>query len=293
MPAERRRGPRTRIDAVHVTCEGASGERARGRGLDLGEGGLFVQVDKLPAVGAPLSLSVHLAGEPAPWAARGRVVWVRELASKDGEPRGMGIAFVDLDDAARAAIARVLARAGAAGGSGGRVVSGPPSRERTVLGVGLATPHRPVAAAPIVAVAPPRERTALGIAPVAAPLPRTPPAPVADDLPDWPDEPPEPEMAAAPAVEQSVPIELTAAKARAPSPQREGAPSRPPEVAREVSITHPAGVPRKGRAARFLLVLLLLGAAAGGGYVERAPLRAWLSPYVGRALAHLPRLPLR
>lgn len=287
MPDERRRGPRTRVDGARVTCESASGERVRGRGLDLGEGGIFVQVDKLPAVGARLSLEVHLAGEPAAWAVGGRVIWVQDVASKDGRPRGMGVAFVDVDDAARAGISRALAR-DAAAGPGERLAARPPSRERTVLGVGLATPHHAVAAAPIVAVAPSRERTVLGVAPVAAPQPRTASAPVADDLPDWPDEPPVLEKAAAPAAEQSVPIDLTAARARAPSPVPDGGPSRPPLAAREASITHPAGVPRKGRARRFLLVLLLLGAVGGGGYRERARLRTWLSPYVGRALTQLP-----
>jgi uncharacterized protein (TIGR02266 family) len=213
MPNERRRGPRTAVDGARVTCAGASGERVRGRGLDVGEGGIFVQVDKVLDVGEWLSLEVQLAEASAPWAAGGRVIWVRELAGKDGKPRGMGVAFVDLHDAARAAIRRVLARDTAAGPGEGFAAM-PPSRERTVLGVGLATPHHAVAASPVVALAPPRERTVLGVAPVAAPQARTKSAPVADELPDWSDEPPAPEKAAAPAAEQSVPIELTAARAR-------------------------------------------------------------------------------
>jgi uncharacterized protein (TIGR02266 family) len=260
----------------------------RGRGLDVGEGGIFVQVDKVLDVGEWLSLEVQLAEASAPWAAGGRVIWVRELASKDGKPRGMGVAFVDLHDAARAAITRVRARDTAAGPGEGFAAMAP-SRERTVLGVGLATPHHAVAASPVVALAPPRERTVLGVAPVAAPQARTKSAPVADELPDWSDEPPEPEKAAAPAAEQSVPIELTGARARASSPVPDGASSRSPEVAREPSISHPAGVPRRGRATRFVLVLLLLGTAGGAGYRERARLRTWLSPYVGRAVALLPQ----
>jgi hypothetical protein len=66
MPDQRRRGPRTRVDGTRMTCRGASGERGRGRGLDLGEGGIFVQVDKLPAVGSRLSLEIHLASWPIP-----------------------------------------------------------------------------------------------------------------------------------------------------------------------------------------------------------------------------------
>jgi uncharacterized protein (TIGR02266 family) len=279
MPDERRRGPRASVNEARVACEGASGERVRGRGLDLGEGGIFVQADKLPAVGARLSLEVHLAGEPTPWAAVGRVIWRRDLASKDGKPRGMGIAFIDVDDAARAAIERVLGPGIAAHSTEG-LGPRPPSRERTVLGVGLAPAAHAVAAAPIVAVAPPRERTVLGLAPADAAQPPTERGPAADDLPDWPDEPPEPEKAAAPAVEQSVPIELTAAKARAPSPA--------PQMAREPSISHPAGVPRKGTATRWVLVLLLLGATGAGGYAQRARLRSWLAPNVARALSQLP-----
>lgn len=292
MPTERRRGPRTRIDGARVVYEGASAERVRGLGLNLGEGGLFIQVDKLPAIGARLSLEVHVTGEPAAWAALGRVIWVRDLAQADGRPRGMGVAFIDVDDVARAAIDRVVARATPPGGGEGRA-PGPPSRERTVLGVGLATPHQAVAAAPIVGVAPPRERTVLGVAPAAAAEPRAESAPVEDNLPDWPDEPPEPEKAAQPPAEQSVPIDLMAARVRAPSPAAEHIPPPAPQMAREPSISHPAGVPRKGRAMRVLLVLMLLGAAGAGGFAERARLRTWLAPYVGRALGQLPRQLLR
>ncbi|MGH7440825.1 MAG: PilZ domain-containing protein [Polyangiaceae bacterium] len=287
MPKERRRGPRVRVDGARVSCQDAAGERGRGRGVDLGEGGIFVQMDNLPAVGASLSLEVHVPGESRAWAAGGRVVWVRDLASKDGRPRGMGVAFVDIDNAARAAIARVLAP-DAATGPGEAVASRTPSRERTVLGVGLAAQPHAVVAAPIVAVTPSRERTVLGVAPVAAPQRQTEAVPDADDLPDWPDEPPDPGKVAAPAVEPSAPIALTAVRARAPSPVAEDAPSGRPEEARDASLSHPAGVPRKGRATRVLVVLLLFGAVCGGAYRERAQLRTSLSPYVGRARAQLP-----
>jgi uncharacterized protein (TIGR02266 family) len=286
MPSERRRGPRARIDAARVECETASGERVLGLGRDLGEGGMFIQADKLPAVGERLVLEVATSGEPASWTAVGRVIWLRDLATKEGNPRGMGVAFIDLDDAARGAIEHVLEAAATHSIEG--PAPRPPSRERTVLGVGLAPTPPVVAAAPIVAVAPSRERTVLGVAPTAATRPQTERSLVADDLPAWPDEPPQPDRPASPpAVEQSVPIELTAARARTPTPVPKRAASRAPELAREPSISRPAGVPRKGRAARFVLLLLIL-AAAGGGYTQRASLRTWLSPYVGRALAQLP-----
>jgi hypothetical protein len=218
-------------------------------------------MDKPMATGARLSLEVHTPGEPVTWTAVGRVVWMRDAAGADGQAPGMGVGFIDVDDAGLAAIGRALARSASEPAIDAEAAR-PPSRERTVLGVGLAAAPQ-VAAAPIVTAAPSRERTALGIAPAAA-AQREPPA-----------------------IEQSIPIELAVPKAPA-------TPSPVPAVAPEASSSlHPAGVPRRGRGGRLLLLLVIVSAAGAGGYVYRASLRARCGAVVARAVAQIPSRWLR
>jgi uncharacterized protein (TIGR02266 family) len=300
MVDERRRSPRARIAGARVHCETPSGDRVSGRGVDLGRGGVFVQsADSLP-VGKHVTLEIQIPGELAPWSAVGRVVWTRRHDEGGGLPAGLGIAFIDVDDAVLAAIGRLLARAPEAPPSR-RPPDGAPSRERTVLGVGLPE-QAPVAMAPILSAAPARERTVLGIAPATQPSPASEPPPQrvaeaarapeiesASDLPDWPDEPPEPEPVSAPeppkpekaaqaAMERSVPIDLVA-KA---TPD-----SRPPprQLDREPSLSV-AGLPRRGRGGRWLFVLLVaLGAT---GYAMRARIHPWVAPYLPAAMFPTP-----
>jgi uncharacterized protein (TIGR02266 family) len=298
MVDERRRSPRARIAGARVHGETPSGRRLSGRGVDLGRGGTFVQSTDSVPVGKLLSLEIQVPGELAPWSAVGRVVWTRNQEG-DGLPAGLGIAFVDVDAAVLAAIDRLLARASEAPTSR-RPPESVPSRERTVLGVGLPE-QAPVAMAPIVSAAPARERTVLGIAPAPNPTsepPRrvaeaSPPAiESASDLPDWPDEPPgapQPEPVSAPepappekvvqaGTERSVPIDLVA-KARPHSRPP------PPELDREASISV-AGLPRRGRGGRLFFVLLV--ALAATGYAMRARLRPWVAPYLPAPMSPAP-----
>jgi uncharacterized protein (TIGR02266 family) len=295
MVDERRRSPRARIAGTRVHGETPSGSRLSGRGVDLGRGGIFVQsTDSLP-VGKLVSLEIQVPGELAPWSAVGRVVWTRRQEG-DGLPVGLGIGFVDVDGAVLAAIDRLLARAPAAPMSK-RPPESVPSRERTVLGVGLPE-QPPVAMAPILSAAPARERTVLGVAPAPSPTSEPPPRVAeanareiesAGDLPDWPDEPPEPEPVSAPqpprpekaaqaGTERSVPIDLVAKATPRSRPP-------PPEVQREPSLSV-AGLPKRGRGGRWFFVLLVaLGAA---GYAMRARLRPWVAPYLPAAMSPTP-----
>jgi hypothetical protein len=190
---------------------------------------MSLQTGEPMAIGARLSLEVQTLGEPGPWTALARVVWARDAANGDGQPPVVGVDFIDVDDAGRAAIGRALARGAAAA----------PPRERTVLGVGLAAAAPAMAAAPIVAVVPSRERTVLGVAPRTRPLPEL-SLTGADDLPEWPDPPTVPKSPPPPATEQSVPIELTAPKAPYPL-RRLLRPSRLPYLFRRV---YPGAVAR-------------------------------------------------
>ncbi len=175
MVDERRRGPRVRIRGARIRYESAFGERMSARVLDLGNGGLFIETDNPMPVKKRLTLEIQISGELAPWAALGRVVWVRETRGADQRPPGMGVAFIDVDDAVLAAIGRVLARHPADGGTrGAEIAPAAPGREQTVLGVGPSAPAAipaGVPAAPVVPAAPAREKTVLGIGSGPAPTP--------------------------------------------------------------------------------------------------------------------------
>ena len=145
-------------------------------------------------------------------------------------------------------------------GMGGAKV---PPRERTTLGVGLSE-ESATAAAPIVVVKPTRERTVLG---VGASAPRPFPAPPAREISRQ--EPP-------PEEGWDVPEEAHANVA-APSDRSHA----PPEALPSERSLVPAGVPR--HRGRWLVIFLLLAAAAGFGYVRRDRLRPMLERALERA----------
>jgi hypothetical protein len=68
------------------------------------------------AVGKRIALEIHIPGESAAWSAVGRVVWVRGEA--EAATAGMGVKFIDVDDAASDAFERLRARS-----AGGPVVA--------------------------------------------------------------------------------------------------------------------------------------------------------------------------
>jgi Tfp pilus assembly protein PilZ len=68
---------------------------------NLSAGGAFVAVDPPIPIGVGLSFWVPLPGGD-PLLLRGHVRWTRSLGGPNGEPVGIGIQFVALDDATRA-----------------------------------------------------------------------------------------------------------------------------------------------------------------------------------------------
>jgi uncharacterized protein (TIGR02266 family) len=168
MPDERRNTRRALLSGVHATYESATGERHQVLVSDLSKEGLFLQTESLLAIGKRLSLEISVTGEPAPWAALGRVVWTRSTRDPWGSP-GMGVKFIDVEDSVLAAIERLVASRTSAGPGGAAAA---PPRERTMLGVGLA-PRPSVPGPPVV-----REKTVLGIG-LAPPAPSA-PAPSAE-----------------------------------------------------------------------------------------------------------------
>jgi Tfp pilus assembly protein PilZ len=161
MPDDLRNTRRARLSGVHVTIEGATGERQQADVVDMSKEGLFIALASPLAIGKRLSLEIQVVGEAASWPALGRVVWIREAADGKDRPRGIGVKIIDIEDAAAAAIEKLVAtreRTEPGIGEG----SAPPDREKTILGVGdSAAPPAP--AAPVLVAAPEREATLLGV----------------------------------------------------------------------------------------------------------------------------------
>ncbi len=230
MLDERRRGPRARVAGAKVVCETASGGRIAGRLLDLGKGGLFVQTERRLVVGSRLSLEIQIPGELSSWPALGRVIWAREAASDGGKPAGAGVSFIDVDDAVRVAIERVLARHPHVAGT----PPAAPPRERTVLGVGAAA-QAPVKAAPIVSVAPARERTVQGLAPAKSASPAA-----AHDLPPVREEQKTRDLGELQFDADGLPMLPPEPAESSPEPMDSGPSVEPPEPAPHPAIVWPA-----------------------------------------------------
>ena len=118
MTEERRSARRARIAGVRVTYESATGERVETDARDLARGGLFVRTSNPLSIGKRISLEIQIIGEPGPWSALGRVVWIRENGGQD-LPAGMGVKLIDVEDTVVATIDRLVE-----------------TRERTEPGVG-------------------------------------------------------------------------------------------------------------------------------------------------------------
>jgi uncharacterized protein (TIGR02266 family) len=79
------------------------------RSLNLSVGGLFVASSCLLDPGQQVSVRVDLHDGGAPVDAPGEVVWVRQRA-EGGDPAGMAVRFLALDDTSAARIGRLVAR---------------------------------------------------------------------------------------------------------------------------------------------------------------------------------------
>jgi uncharacterized protein (TIGR02266 family) len=297
MPDDRRSSRRARLSGLRVTYESTTGDQKTADVTDLSREGIFIEAGTPLAVGKRLSLELQLTGEPAPWSALGRVVWVRETSEGEDAPAGMAVKIIDADDAVQAAIERLIETRertdpGLGEGGWGAAKAAPvrpniPARERTMLGVGIeAAPARP---APVVLAAPGREATLLGVgisdtdaddrepslaidlvqkpASTRAPSSAPPPAVVAIEAPAAPASPaPSPSLPATPPTAANLSPSTPPPQAHLPPPTR---PVRGrTERISEESLSPP---PRSARAG-WLLVFVLVAACGGAGYAFRARL---------------------
>ncbi len=200
MTTERRTDARGKSSARVTFTDATSDTPSEGELHDIGRGGMFVATKTPLPVGKRIDVDVHAEGS-SPITGMARVVWVRD-AAHDDLPAGMGIKFIDVDDAALAAIDELV-------GLKKNV------RERTMLGIPAPVkieapkvepakveapqvdpPKKVEPPRPAETAKPPlksRERTVLGIAPPV----------VREKELSWSDDEPEPEPAPAPAKKEA------------------------------------------------------------------------------------------
>ncbi len=245
MPDDLRNTRRARLSGIRVTIEGATGERRQADVADLSKDGLFIVSETPLAVGKRLSLEIHAVGEPATWPALGRVVWTRETAEGDEKPPGMGIKIIDIEDEAAAAIDRLLETRERTEPGLGNTEKPDPSREKTILGVGMASVP-PAAVAPIVVPAPAREATLVGVGGVGA--------------------------AGAEAREGSVAIDLVTKKPPSATPPE---PASAGESRRDAVTEPPKRRRRSGGGLMLLLLVVLTGCAIAAYALRDRLLELW------------------
>ena len=191
MPEERRSVRRAQLSGIRVTYESASGEVRDAEVANLSREGLFIATPQPLAVGKRLSLELLVAGEAGPWAALGRVLWIRSTREGDERPAGRAVKIIDIEESVAVAIDRLIElrerTEPGLGGGGARVPAREkPLRERTMLGIGIALPGGQAVPRPEAApVAAPRPEAAPVAAPrtEAAPEAPSPAAPAARSLP--------------------------------------------------------------------------------------------------------------
>jgi uncharacterized protein (TIGR02266 family) len=137
---------------------------------DVSEGGMLLRSSSTLPIGKLVNFEVRLSDENVVLVGTGRIAWKREAPDGD-RPAGVGVKFVDLDDASQALVDRLLAAKGDALGEFDRAPS-PAAAEtaKTVMGLGspfLAEPvHEPVGSVSLPTADETRGRTKLGVSPV-------------------------------------------------------------------------------------------------------------------------------
>ncbi len=118
---------------------------------DISRGGIFIETAQPFEPGTLLKFEMHLATDTLVMSGVGRVVWKRDGAEAAvGQPRGMGVKFIKIDEASRLLINQLVARDPSAGSAyaaemrsapmtaGHRPTNPAPSLRRpTMLGIGL------------------------------------------------------------------------------------------------------------------------------------------------------------
>jgi uncharacterized protein (TIGR02266 family) len=138
--------------------------------LDVSEGGMLLRSSGSMPIGKLVNFELRLSNERVVLTGTGRIAWKRD--ARDGDrPAGVGVKFVDLDDASRALVDQLLSAKGDAIGEFERPPA-PAETARTVMGLGspflvdAAAPPEPASSTSPPSADETRGGTMLGVSPV-------------------------------------------------------------------------------------------------------------------------------
>jgi uncharacterized protein (TIGR02266 family) len=152
MPQETRKDPRAKVLTMTVRYKSANlDEFIEHHSHDVSRGGMFIKTPSPFPAGTLLKFEVRISADQRVMQGVGRVVWKRDAAeSQDAQPPGMGVKFIKIDEASRAVIDQLVAKAGGAptafdrGGEGASVAAAAPAATAPAPGPA----PRPVASDP-------------------------------------------------------------------------------------------------------------------------------------------------
>ena len=110
MGENTRKDRRTKVLSMTVRYRSATlGEFIEHHSYDVSRGGMFIKTPSPFPPGTLLKFEVKIADEQRVMQGVGRVVWKRDLdGNTPGDPAGMGIKFIKIDDASRAVIDKLV-----------------------------------------------------------------------------------------------------------------------------------------------------------------------------------------
>src|SRR5687767_2383773 len=135
MAQETRKDPRAKVLTMTVRYKSANlDEFIEHHSHDVSRGGMFIKTPSPFPAGTLLKFEVRISADQRVMQGVGRVVWKRDPAdSHDPQPPGMGVKFIKIDEASRAVIDQLVAKAGGAptafdkGGEGASVAAAAPA----------------------------------------------------------------------------------------------------------------------------------------------------------------------
>ncbi len=110
MTQDTRKDRRVKIVSLNVRYKSATvDEFIENHAHDVSRGGIFIKTGNPFPPGTLLKFEIRLASDQAVIAGVGRIVWKRDAGVSDGEhPAGMGVKFIDIDEASQGIIDRLV-----------------------------------------------------------------------------------------------------------------------------------------------------------------------------------------
>ena len=150
MSQDTRKDKRAKVVSLNVRYKSATvDEFIENHSHDVSKGGIFVKTPTPFPPGTLLKFEIRLAGDMSVISGVGRVVWKREpTQAASDKPAGMGVKFINIDDASRVVIDKLVASKADAGSA---YTSDPAALEEekpgpnptTLRGIAVAPPSNP------------------------------------------------------------------------------------------------------------------------------------------------------